>query len=72
MNIDGDAGTIKADGQEFAITKVDNDKSQVTISGDYGERTYNLNPTKDGRVDGPGSSYKSYLYKEGSEALKKH
>lgn len=69
MSIKGNGGSIDFDGKDFAIVNVDNDSKQVTISGELGNRTYNLNPTKDGRVNEPGIGYKTYLYKEDSKAL---
>ncbi len=70
MEINDNGGSLEVDGQDFAIVNVDNDNNQVTISGDRGDKTFNLNPTKNGRIDEPATNYKSYLYKEDSEALK--
>lgn len=64
MTISGTSGSIDLDGQDFAITNVDREKGQITVSTDFGEKTYNLN-YKDGKVDGP--EYGEY-YKKGSNA----
>lgn len=64
MTISGTGGSVDEDGQDFAIVAVDHENGQITVSTDFGEKTYNLN-YQDGKVDAPG--YGEY-YKKGSKA----
>lgn len=62
--------TIKEDGGgsvgNLAITRVDFEKGQVTVSGDLGEKTFNLE-YKDGKVTNPLDDYD--IYKKGTKAF---
>lgn len=66
MTISGTGGNVDGDGRDFAIVNVDNEKGQITVSTDFGEKTYNLN-YQEGKVDSPGG-YGEY-YQKGSKAF---
>lgn len=41
MTITSNAGSVDFDGKDYAIVKVDNENKQITVSTDYGNRTFN-------------------------------
>ncbi|HGD5054571.1 TPA: hypothetical protein ACJR8T_000483 [Streptococcus agalactiae] len=73
MTITSNAGSVDVDGKDYAIVKVDNENKQITVSTDYGNRTFNMKLTKEGKAVSPSDHI---VYKKGSkaceEALKKY
>ncbi|HEN0625057.1 hypothetical protein ASN88_01019 [Streptococcus parauberis] len=73
MTIKGNGGSIHSDGSDFAITNVDSDNKQITVSTDFGEKTFNIKLNKDGKGYSPNNHV---VYKKGTkacdEALKKY
>ncbi|ELY5748213.1 hypothetical protein RYR35_001457 [Streptococcus iniae] len=67
MTVTGNGGSVHSDGHDYAITKVDSENKQITVSTDFGDRTFNIKLTKDGEAISPSEHT---VYKKGSKACK--
>lgn len=67
MTITGNGGSVHSDGHDYAITKVDTEEKRITVSTDFGDRTFNIKLTKDGEAISPSEHT---VYKKGSKAYK--
>ena len=75
MVISDNGGSVDWDGKDYAIVNVDDSNKQVTVSTDFGDKTYNLH-YKDGKAIFPSNNNKDEVYKQGTkafdEAMKKY
>lgn len=67
MTISGNGGSAYFDGRDRAITNVNKENKQITVSTGYGDRTFNIKLTKEGEAVSPRNHI---VYKKGTKACK--